>query len=59
MFRKKKSQSTLEYTLLLAGLILAILYGVSQGITPKARDQMDTAKQILDRSVNELVNATQ
>jgi len=44
----RKGQSTLEYLLLIAGLTLAILYGVKTVITPKAKLQMDTAGEALD-----------
>ncbi len=55
--RKKRGQSTLEYILLFAGLTLAILYGVSSVVTPKAKSQMDTAGEIVSKADTELRTA--
>lgn len=57
MRRKKRAQSTMEYALLFAGVTVAILYGVSQMVTPKAKNQMNTAGSILEKSITELNTA--
>lgn len=58
MKRKRRAQSTLEYTLLFAGLTVAILYGVSQVVRPRAQAQMDTSGNIMTESTSRLATAT-
>ena len=58
MLKRKKAQSTVEYVLLLAALVLAILYGITQVIAPKTTAQFDNAGNIMDRASTELATAT-
>lgn len=58
MFRTKRGQSTLEYALLLAAVLLAVIYGANMIIKAKAKEQMDAAGGILDKAKTELETAT-
>jgi hypothetical protein len=49
-----KGQSILEYVILLAVVLLAVLYGANNIIKVKAQQNMDTAGAILDKADSEL-----
>jgi len=51
---KKNGQSTVEYTLLAAALILAFIYAAKSVIKPKAEKMADTAGQIIDKASTEI-----
>lgn len=53
-----KGQSILEYVILLAVVLLAVLYGANNIIKVKAQQNMDTAGDILDKADTELRTAT-
>lgn len=56
--KARKGQSILEYVILLAVVLLAVLYGANNIIKVKAQQNMDTAGDILERANDELRNAT-
>lgn len=58
MRKARKGQSILEYVLLLAVVLLAVLYGANNIIKDKAKKNMDTAGAILDKADAELRTAT-
>lgn len=58
MRNARKGQSILEYVLLLAVVLLAVLYGANNIIKDKAKKNMDTAGAILDKADTELRTAT-
>ncbi|TAN61412.1 hypothetical protein EPN16_03260 [bacterium] len=53
-----KGQSILEYVILLAVVLLAVLYGANNIIKAKAKNNMDTAGAILDKADAELRTST-
>lgn len=53
-----KGQSILEYVILLAVVLLAVLYGANNIIKVKAQKNMDTAGAILDKADTELRTST-
>lgn len=57
MRKARKGQSILEYVLLLAVVLLAVLYGANNIIKEKAKKNMDTAGAILDKADTELRTA--
>ena len=56
--RKKRGQSILEYTLLVAAVVLAVVYGANKIINERAKANMDAADDILDKATTELQTAT-
>jgi len=58
MARLKKAQSTLEYALLLAVVLLAIIYGANSVIKVKAKANIDAAGTILGGAKTQLRTAT-
>ena len=56
--KSRKGQSILEYVLLLAVVLLAVLYGANNIIKAKAKKNMDTAGAILDKADSELRTST-
>lgn len=54
MRRRRIAQSTVEYTLLLAALVLAFIYAAGQVIKPKAKSLADKGGQIIDKAGNEI-----
>ena len=58
MVKKIKSQSTVEYILLLAALVLAILYGITTVIAPRTQAQYDNSGSIMEKASQELATAT-
>lgn len=56
--KARKGQSILEYVLLLAVVLLAVLYGANNIIKDRAKKNMDTAGAILDKADTELRTAT-
>lgn len=53
-----KGQSILEYVILLAVVLLAVLYGANNIIKVRAKNNMDTAGAILDKADTELRTST-
>ena len=56
--RKKRGQSILEYTLLVAAVVLAVVYGANKIINERAKANMDAADGILEKATEELETAT-
>lgn len=56
--KARKGQSILEYVLLLAVVLLAVIYGANNIIKEKAKKNMDTAGAILDKADTELRTST-
>ena len=54
MLKAKRAQSILEYALLLAVVLLAIIYGANSIIKARAKANMDTAGAILDTAKGKL-----
>jgi len=59
MIKKAKAQSTVEYVLLLAAIVLAILYGITTVIAPSTENSMNEAGNIIDRAYQEVATASQ
>jgi len=58
MLKRKKAQSTLEYALLLAVVLLAIIYGANSVIKVKAKENMDTAKDLMKKATDKVIEKT-
>ena len=56
--RKKRGQSILEYTLLIAAVVLAVVYGANKIISVRAKTTMDDSGLLLDKAAEELRTAT-
>ena len=52
MMKKSRAQSTVEYILLLAAIVLAILYGVTQLVAPRASGQLENAGNLMEQTTN-------
>ena len=51
---KRRAQSTIEYTLLAAALVLAFIYAANSVIKPKAKSMADTGGDIIDKASTEI-----
>lgn len=55
MFKIKKAQSIVEYLLVFAGVVLAIIWGANQ-LGKESKGQMDKAGQALNKTNTTLAN---
>ncbi|OPX29615.1 MAG: hypothetical protein B1H08_03490 [Candidatus Omnitrophica bacterium 4484_171] len=51
---KRSAQSTIEYVLLVAALVLAFIYAANSVIKPKTESMADTGGNIIDKASNEI-----
>jgi len=58
MLKGRRAQSTVEYALLAAAVILAVVYGANSVIKAKVKANMDTSDALLDKANYELQTAT-
>jgi len=56
LIKIRKAQSMVEYTLLLAALVLAFIYAASQIFGQKAESQANVAGNIFEKATNEVAS---